>query len=75
MLIHNWWLVVKHAWSIRLILLAGILSGAEVMLPLIQDLLPIPRGIFASLSGLVACGAFVARIVAQSKVSGGTDEN
>ena len=75
MLIHNWWLVIKHAWSIRLIIIAGLLSGAEVMLPLVQDLLPIPRGVFAGMSGLVACGAFVARIVAQSKVQGGTDEN
>ncbi|MER9912781.1 hypothetical protein NKJ71_19335 [Mesorhizobium sp. M0050] len=75
MLIHNWWLVVKHAWSIRLIIVAGVLSGGEVMLPLVQDLLPIPHGVFAGMSGLVACGAFIARIVAQSKVSGGTDEN
>jgi hypothetical protein len=75
MLIRNWWLVIKHAWSIRLIIVAGLLSGAEVMLPLVQDLLPIPRGVFAGMSGLVACGAFMARICAQSKVSGGTDEN
>lgn len=66
--------VLRHAWSIRLMLLAGLLSGAEVALPLLDGLLPIPRGIFAGLSGLVVCGAFISRIVVQSKVSGGSNE-
>ncbi|KRB22666.1 hypothetical protein [Mesorhizobium sp. Root172] len=70
-LVSNWKAVLQHAWSIRLMLLAGVLSGVEVALPLIDGLFPIPRGVFAGLSGLVVCGAFIARIVVQSKVSGG----
>ena len=46
-LVAEWWRVLRYAWSIRLLVLAGLLSGAEIALPLIQDLLPIPRGVFA----------------------------
>ena len=72
-LVSNWRRVLHHAWSIRLVVAAGILSGAEIALPLIQDLLPIPRGVFAGLSFLATAGAFVARFVAQQSVSGGGD--
>jgi hypothetical protein len=34
--------------------LAGVLSGLEVAMPLLDGLLPVPRGTFAVLSGLVA---------------------
>lgn len=47
---------------------AGILSGLEVALPLVQGLLPIPTGLFAALSGITVAGAYVARIVAQEKL-------
>ncbi|CAH1672224.1 DUF7940 domain-containing protein [Chelatococcus asaccharovorans] len=69
-LVPNWPEVLRYAWSIRLLILAGALSGAEVALPLLQDILPIHRGVFAGLSALTVCGAFVARIVAQNSVSG-----
>ncbi len=69
-LVAEWWRVLRYAWSIRLLVLAGILSGAEIALPLIQDLLPIPRGIFAGLSFAATAGAFVARLVAQQSISG-----
>ncbi|MBX3536562.1 MAG: hypothetical protein KF735_02895 [Chelatococcus sp.] len=69
-LVANWREVLRYAWSIRLILLAGLLSGAEVALPFLQDILPIHRGVFAALSGLTVCGAVVSRIVAQKSVSG-----
>lgn len=70
-LVENWRDVLRHAWSVRLLILAGVLSGAEVALPLLDGLLPIPQGVFASLSGLVVCGAFVARLVAQKGLSNG----
>ncbi len=69
-LVAEWWRVLRYAWSIRLLVLAGILSGAEIALPLIQDLLPIPRGVFAGLSFAATAGAFVARLVAQQSISG-----
>lgn len=65
MLIDNWWQVLKRAWSIRWILLAGLLSGFEVFLPLIDGYIDIPRGLFAALSGLATCGAFISRILVQ----------
>jgi len=69
-LVSNWRAVLKHAWSVRLLLLAGILSGLEVALPLLDGILPVPPTVFASLSGLCVCMAFIARLVAQQKVSG-----
>ncbi len=73
-LVAEWWRVLRYAWSIRLLVLAGLLSGAEIALPLIQDLLPFPRGVFAGLSFLATALAFVARLVAQQSVSGGRDD-
>lgn len=73
MLVENWRAVLRRAWSIKLIVLAGLLSGAEIALPLIQDLLPIPRGVFAGLSFLATAAGLVARLVAQQSVSGGHD--
>jgi len=67
-LVANWARVLRHAWSIRLMILAGLLSGAEIALPMLDELLPIPRGLFAALSGLASSGAFIARFVAQKAV-------
>jgi len=64
-LIDDWQRVLRRAWSIRLILLAGVLSGLEVALPIIDGLVEIPRGAFAVASALVTMAALVARIVAQ----------
>lgn len=66
-LIDNWLAVLKKAWSIRLMLLAAILSGVEVVLPFLSEALP--RGLFAVLSFLTVGGAFVARLVAQKGLS------
>lgn len=52
-------------------LLAAVLSGAEVVLPLLGGILPIPVGLFAALSFLTVAGAFVARIIAQKGLSNG----
>lgn len=62
-LVYNWRTLLKRAWSIRLIVAAGLLSGFEVILPLFFDM--IPHGVFAVLSMVVAAAAFVARLVAQ----------
>ena len=65
----NWREILQRAWSIRLIVLAGLLSGVEVLLGIFADSPPIPRGTFAAISGIVTMGAFVARIVAQKDVA------
>lgn len=72
-LIDNWRAVLKHAWSVRLLLIAGVLSGLEVALPLLNGVLPIPPLTFATLSGLCVFGAFIARFVVQEKLSGDRD--
>lgn len=67
-LVPDWKAILRHAWSVRLMIVAALLSGAEVALPLLNGLLPIRPGVFALLSGLVVAGAFVARIVAQKRI-------
>lgn len=66
-LIENWRDVLRKAWSMRLMLLAALLSGVEIVLPLFHE--AIPRGLFAVLSFLAVAGAFVARLVAQKGLS------
>lgn len=62
----NWKTIVRKAWSVRFMAVAGVLSGVEVALPFFQDVLP--RGTFAALSGVFVGAAFVARLVAQKEV-------
>jgi hypothetical protein len=60
-LLANWRDVLSRAWSVRLIILAAILSGAEVTLSMLDGVLNIPAGIFAALTGLVGAAALFAR--------------
>lgn len=68
-LVADWRRVLRRAWSIRLMLLAGLLSAAEIILPLFAD--EIPRGTFAVLTLIAVTGAFVARLVAQREFDHG----
>lgn len=68
-LLANWRRVLRKAWSIRLMLVAGLLSGAEVILPMFVE--AIPRSLFAGLSMLTVSGAFIARLVAQQDIDNG----
>ena len=70
-LVENWKSILKKAWSIRLILVAALLSGLEVILPYFVS--NMPRGLFAMLSMLTTTGAFVARIVVQKELHSGKD--
>jgi hypothetical protein len=62
-LLPDWKDVLRRAWSVRFIVLAGLLSGAELVLPMFAH--AIPNGIFAALSFLAVSAAFVARVLAQ----------
>lgn len=62
-LLKNYKNVLRKAWSIRLMLIAGVLSSVEFILPYYAD--SIPRGWFSIISSLVVLSAFVARITAQ----------
>lgn len=59
----NWKEIARRAWSIRFLVLAGVLSGLEVILPFFSD--EIPRNLFAILSFVAVTAAFVARLVVQ----------
>ena len=65
-LLPDWKRIARRAWSIRLSIIAAMLSGAEVVLPLFIGVLP--RNLFASLSFVVVVGAAVARVVSQPRM-------
>jgi hypothetical protein len=62
----NWKEIVRKAWSIKFIILAGVLSASEVILPLFFDYFD--RGTFAILSFLAVSGAFISRLIAQKDI-------
>lgn len=62
----NWKQIVAKAWSVRLMILAFVMTMLEVTLPFFSD--AIPDRLFAVLSGLSVAGAFVARLVAQRDI-------
>ncbi|WP_299812453.1 hypothetical protein [uncultured Roseibium sp.] len=69
-LVPNWRTVLQRAWTVRLMILAVLLSGEEVALPFLGDF--IAPGWFAALSALTVAAAFVARILAQRNMKDGT---
>ena len=67
-LTEDWRHVLKHAWSIRFIVLAALLSGVEIVLPMFDDTMP--RGVFAVLTLVVSVAAAIARLVPHPKMRG-----
>lgn len=67
-LLPDWKNILQRAWSVRLILLAALLSGAEAILPVFGAAVP-PWATFG-----VVSGALIARFVAQPKMHGGADD-
>ena len=65
-LLPDWKKIARRAWSFRLTIIAALLSGAEVVLPLFIDVLP--RNLFASLSFVAGVGAALARVVSQPRM-------
>lgn len=61
----NWQELLRKSWAIKWAALAGVLSGAEVVLPLFVDAMP--RYLFASLSLVATAGGIWARLLAQPK--------
>lgn len=72
-LVAHWRRVLRRAWSVRLMIVAAIFTGAEIALPLLDGVFPLDRGVFAGLSFLATAGAFVARFVAQPSLQGDDD--
>lgn len=65
-LYQNWKEILRKAWSIRFMVIAGILSGIEIVLPMFAE--QFPRHVFAILSFFFVAAAFVSRLVAQRDV-------
>jgi len=65
-LLDDWQRVARFAWSIRFSLIAALFTAAEVVVPLLADLLP--RGVFALLAFGASIGAAIARLVAQPEM-------
>jgi hypothetical protein len=66
-LLDNWREVFRKAWSIKFMLLAGLLSGVEVVMSILQPSNTLPPGVFAALAGVVTSLALVARLMAQNE--------
>jgi hypothetical protein len=66
----EWRRILKRAWSVRLNAAAIVLTGLEVAVPYLDGILPIPRGLFGGLAGLVSMAAIYARIVQQNNLKG-----
>ena len=64
-LLPDWKRIVRRAWSIKLMILAGLLSGLEAILPIVMDSLPWPRAVASTVISLVVGLAFVTRLMAQ----------
>lgn len=64
-LLPEWRDILRRAWSIRLMLIAGLLSGCEAILPLFSDSFPMPRWASSALVAVVIAAAFITRLLAQ----------
>jgi hypothetical protein len=60
----NWKDILQKAWSVRFIILAGILTGIEAILPFISSEIPGFKLITLS----VVAGALIARLLAQKDI-------
>ena len=69
----NWRVILRKAWSIRLMLLAGALSGIEALVTIYPDALHLERGTLAVIVPLIIAAALVARLVAQQDLPEGKE--
>lgn len=66
----NWKTILRRAWSVWLMLLAVVLTAAEIAVPLVlPDMFP-PLT-FAVLSGIATVAALIARVLVQKDLSDG----
>lgn len=62
----NWKTIVRKAWSVRMMLIAGLLTGCEAVINAYgADWLPVPTWARLLLILVVIGGAFISRITAQ----------
>lgn len=62
----QWKKIVRRAWSVRLMCVAAILQGAEVVMPMFIDKVPHKyQAAFGIATVFAIAGAFLARIIKQ----------
>ena len=66
MLIPNWRKVAKKPWSVRLMIVASVLTGCEAILPLVGA--TVERGTFALVTFFVVMGALLSRFLVQQEL-------
>lgn len=68
-LLDDWQEILRRAWSVRLIILSGLLSGLEVALPVLRETIEplgiVPSGTFAILAIITSAAAAIARLLVQ----------
>jgi hypothetical protein len=68
-LIDDWKAIAKRAWSVRLMLVAAVLSGGAVAVPFVAPVVPTEYLVaYAAVVFLVVTGAIIARFVAQKNL-------
>lgn len=65
----DWKAILKHAWSVRLIVITAILTGAEAALPFVTEFVSANPVVWALITFSVTVAALISRIVAQKDVS------
>lgn len=73
-LLPDWKQVLQKAWSVKFMMLAAVMSGAEVVMSILEPSNTLPAGVFAALAGVVTSVALVARLMAQNEADHGNDE-
>lgn len=63
----NWREILRKAWSIKFIIVAGIFAACEVALAVAGDMWFSP-GTLAGLSAAASCCALISRLVAQKDI-------
>ncbi|MFA9261800.1 MAG: hypothetical protein ACEQSB_00370 [Undibacterium sp.] len=66
--VKNWKSVLRYAWSVRLIVISGLLSGVEAILPYISGSPESSSSWVTVLTFVVTVSALIARFVAQPEV-------
>jgi len=62
----DWWAVLSRAWSVRLIVLASVLTGIEAFLPVAWDFGWLEGRLFPFLTLFVTMAALFARLIVQT---------
>ena len=69
-LLPHWRKIIRHAWSVRFLGVAFVLSGIEAALPMIQPYCNVSPFVLASLTGIATAGAFISGLIGQKEFEG-----